>query len=170
MQVHKLFRRQAQSHRPDTGSVGGQAQGADVRHGPVERAPADGPDGRRVAAGTGTRPVAMSGTHLRERLPRPRLRRTYGYRPPKSSSYDVYNILFLQIQKPRDFFLYEFSFFSLPNFTCTFSFFIVGIYIFQKTKNPTQKKKKKTNIIDNQKIIFYVVCTYYIGTSIILYT
>lgn len=59
-QVHKLFRREAQSHGPDTGPVGGQAPGTDVRHGPVERSKADGPNGRGVVAGTRTRPVAMS--------------------------------------------------------------------------------------------------------------
>jgi len=42
-QVHKLFRGQAQSPRSDTGPVGGQAPGAHVGHGPVERAEADGP-------------------------------------------------------------------------------------------------------------------------------
>jgi len=41
--------------------VGGQAQGAHVRHGPVERAQADGPHGRRLPVGTRTRPVAVSG-------------------------------------------------------------------------------------------------------------
>lgn len=60
LQIHKLFRRQTKSHGPDTGPVGGQAQGAHVRHGPVERAPTDGSHGRRVAAGTRTRPVAVS--------------------------------------------------------------------------------------------------------------
>lgn len=61
-QVHQLFRREAQPHGPDTGPVGSQAPGTDVRHGPVERSKTDGPNGRRVAAGTRTRPVAMSGS------------------------------------------------------------------------------------------------------------
>lgn len=127
--------------------MGGQTQGAHVRHGPVERAEADGTHGRRLAAGTRTRSVAVSsagsGSGLRSS---PAADTDTTATATISSSYDAYFFISLHAMRFSFFIFYVImKVFFFEILRVHFRVFVCSLYFSDKKRKKKMKKKNAKN-------------------------